>query len=93
MDAENLLYELPDLAVSTGSACSTMAGEPSHVLKAMGRSAVETAATFRLGIGRTTTEAEARYAAAQIITAYRRLTAGNETAEILGKTIQHNRVS
>lgn len=93
IDAEDLLHELSGLAVSTGSACSTMAGEPSHVLKAMGRSAVETAATIRLGVGRQTTEAETRYAATQIIAAYCRLTVGNETTEIPGKTIQHNRIS
>lgn len=44
------------IAVSSGSACSQ--GTPSHVLKALGRSRQEAAASIRFGLGRHTTEAE-----------------------------------
>jgi cysteine desulfurase len=42
--------------VSSGSACS--AGSPSHVLRALGRSRLEAAASIRFGLGRDTTEGE-----------------------------------
>ena len=42
--------------MSSGSACSQ--GTPSHVLKALGRSRQEAAASIRFGLGRHTTEAE-----------------------------------
>ena len=44
------------IAVSSGSACSQ--GSPSHVLKALGRSRTEAAATIRFGLGRGTTASE-----------------------------------
>jgi cysteine desulfurase len=46
----------PVVAVSSGSACST--GQPSHVLRALGRSAAQAASSVRFGLGRGTTEAE-----------------------------------
>lgn len=76
VDVEDLLHQLPDLALSTGSACSSMKSEPSHVLRAMGRSAEEAAATIRLGLGRPTAFAEVTYAAQQIINAYRKIRTG-----------------
>lgn len=44
------------VALSSGSACSS--GKPSHVLKAIGRSKAECAASLRFGIGRSTTDAD-----------------------------------
>lgn len=75
IEAEDLLHELSDLALSTGSACSSMSGEPSHVLKAMGRNSIEIARAVRLGIGRPTTAVEIVYAADQIVASYLRLRA------------------
>jgi cysteine desulfurase len=72
MDAEELLFELPDLALSTGSACSSLAGEPSHVLRAMGLGAEAVAATVRIGIGRQTIEAEIDYAVGRLVEVCRR---------------------
>ncbi len=48
------------IAVSSGSACSQ--GSPSHVLKALGRSREEAAASIRFGLGRHTSETEIRQA-------------------------------
>lgn len=61
-----LLMELKDLAISTGSACTTGSTEPSHVLKAIGLSDEKCMSTIRIGIGRSTTEAQAQYAAQRI---------------------------
>ena len=71
VDAADLLLDLPDLAVSTGSACSSIAGKPSHVLSAIGLSAEEAHASLRFGLGRTTTAEEVDTAAAWIIAAVR----------------------
>lgn len=61
-----LLMELKELALSTGSACTTGSTEPSHVLKALGHSDEMCMSTIRIGIGRNTTEEEARYATDRI---------------------------
>lgn len=58
VDAEALLSRLPDVAMSTGSACSSSAIEPSHVLLAMGLSDEEAESSVRIGLGRGTTEEE-----------------------------------
>lgn len=67
VDAEALLSRLrDDVAMSTGSACSSSAIEPSHVLLAMGLSAEQAQSSIRVGLGRSTT-------AEQIAEAVRRL--------------------
>lgn len=71
LDAADLLLDLPDLALSTGSACSTGSPEPSHVLRAIGLSPEEAYGSLRFGLGRGTTEDEIDRAAARIIEAIR----------------------
>ncbi|WP_246148159.1 cysteine desulfurase family protein [Skermanella pratensis] len=66
-DAADLLLDLPDLALSTGSACSSGEGGPSHVLLAMGRSAEEAFGSIRVGLGRFTTEDEVDRVAARLM--------------------------
>ena len=61
-----LVTELRDFAMSTGSACSTGTGNPSHVLKAMGLSDEEAYATLRVSLGRFTTNEEVEFAGQQI---------------------------
>lgn len=55
LDAADFLLDLPELAISTGSACSSLAAEPSHVLRAIGLSAEDAHASLRFGLGRFTT--------------------------------------
>lgn len=57
--------DLEGIAVSTASACQSGASEPSHVLVAMGR-VLESGATMRLSLGRTTTEEDINNVAAII---------------------------
>jgi len=52
-----------DVAVSSGSACTTAAVLPSHVLKAVGLSDADTHSSMRIGIGRFTREDEVTRAA------------------------------
>ncbi len=60
-DIEDLIADWNDLAVSTGSACTSATREPSYVLRALGRSDEQAHNSVRFGIGRFTTEAEIEY--------------------------------
>ena len=73
VDSESLLMAVPEIAFSSGSACTSASVEPSHVLRALGIG--EDAAHFsvRFGLGRTTTEEEIDYAASRLVAAVRRL--------------------
>jgi cysteine desulfurase len=68
-----IIEALPDLCVSTGSACSSAAIEPSYVLGALGLSDAEAARTLRIGIGRFTSPADIDYAAAALSAAHAKL--------------------
>ncbi|WP_225772399.1 cysteine desulfurase family protein [Inquilinus sp. Marseille-Q2685] len=70
-DAADLLLDLPDPALSTGSACSTGSPEPSHVLRAIGLSPEEAYGSLRFGLGRGTSEADVDRAAARLAEAVR----------------------
>jgi cysteine desulfurase len=61
--ADRLMQAIPELCVSTGSACSSAAIEPSYVLRAMGLSDHAAARTLRLGLGRFTSAADIDFAA------------------------------
>jgi cysteine desulfurase len=58
LHADDMALDLSGIAYSSGSACNSMNPKPSHVLKAMGVSDQLARATLRLGMGRSTTEAE-----------------------------------
>ncbi len=73
IDAEALLMSMPELALSTGSACSSAAVEPSHVLRAIGLSEELARSAVRFGLGRFNTEEEIEYAAGRICEAVARL--------------------
>jgi len=66
IDDEALLARLPDIAVSTGSACASAVSGPSPVLLAMGQSSEQAGAAIRVSLGRFTTEEDVRYAARRI---------------------------
>ena len=58
VDGDALLTGLSDVAVSPGAACSSASKEPSHVLRAIGRSDALARASIRFGLGRSNTDAE-----------------------------------
>lgn len=68
--AEALMREAPELCMSTGSACSSAAVEPSYVLRALGLDEDAAARTLRLGIGRFTSAAEIDTAADLLLQAH-----------------------
>lgn len=75
VDGEALRFGLPGLAISGGSSCSSGSGEPSYVLRALGRSDVEAAATIRFSVGSTTSEEAIDSAARQVAAEVARLRA------------------
>ncbi len=63
VEAESLLIalDLEDIAVSTGSACSSGTLEPSHVLRAMGLATHRTQNSIRMSLGAGNTDEEVDY--------------------------------
>ncbi len=75
VEGESLLMGISDIAVSSGSACTSASLEPSHVLRSMQVGDDLAHSSIRFGIGRFTTKEEVDYAADKVIEAVRRLRA------------------
>ena len=73
VEGEALLMALPELALSSGSACTSATPEPSHVLKALGVGAARAHSAVRIGLGRGTTADDVDRAAERIVFEVRRL--------------------
>jgi cysteine desulfurase len=73
IEGESLLMALKDVAISSGSACTSASLEPSYVLRAIGADEDLAHSSIRFGIGRFTTEAEVDYTAEKCIQHAQRL--------------------
>ena len=73
VDGESLLIGISDIAVSSGSACTSASGTPSHVLSAIMRSDPVPSASIRFGLGRFTTDDDIDYAIEKFVAVVRHL--------------------
>lgn len=73
VDGESLLIGIGDIAFSSGSACSSASGTPSHVLRAIMGSETVPSASIRFGLGRGTTDDEIDYTIGKFVSVVRHL--------------------
>ncbi|KAG8895606.1 cysteine desulfurase [Tulasnella sp. 403] len=73
VEGESLLMALKDVALSSGSACTSASLEPSYVLRALGAAEDMAHSSLRFGMGRFTTEAEVDYVVERITATVNRL--------------------
>jgi cysteine desulfurase len=73
VEGESLLMGINDIAVSSGSACTSATLEPSYVLKALGAGDELAHSSIRFGLGRFNTQAEVNYVATKIVDVVKRL--------------------
>jgi len=73
VEGESLLMGINDIAVSSGSACTSATLEPSYVLKALGAGDDLAHSSIRFGLGRFNTQAEVDYVARRVIDTVKRL--------------------
>lgn len=73
VEGEGLMMAIPNIAVSSGSACTSASLEPSYVLKALGRSDELAHSSIRFGLGRFTTEEDVDYVIEKMIAGVRKL--------------------
>ncbi|MFZ0632478.1 MAG: IscS subfamily cysteine desulfurase [Acidobacteriaceae bacterium] len=73
VDSESLMMGLRDVALSSGSACTSAAIQPSHVLRALGLSEEAAHSSLRFGLGRFNTEEEVDFIAERLIDVVRKL--------------------
>ena len=73
VEGESLLMGINDVAVSSGSACTSASLEPSYVLKAIGASDELAHSSIRFGLGRWNTAEEVDYVVAKLASVVRRL--------------------
>lgn len=77
VQGEALMMSLKDIALSSGSACTSASPEPSYVLRAVGQSDELAHGSLRFGLGRFTTAEQVDYAAGEVVRAVERLRALN----------------
>jgi cysteine desulfurase len=90
VEGEAMMLSMPDLAVSSGSACSSANLRPSYVLEALGKRKDLIHTSIRFGLGRFTTEAEIELAITQVVDAATKLRKLSPLWELLEKGVDVN---
>ncbi|GJJ12348.1 hypothetical protein Clacol_006589 [Clathrus columnatus] len=89
VEGESLLMALKDVALSSGSACTSASLEPSYVLRALGAAEDLAHSSLRFGIGRFTTEAEIDYVVNKIIETVQKLRDMSPLWEMVQEGLPH----
>ncbi|MCE5327971.1 MAG: IscS subfamily cysteine desulfurase [Planctomycetaceae bacterium] len=85
VEGEALMLKMRDVAVSTGSACTSASLEPSHVLAGIGVGDDLAHSSLRFSLGKSTTEGEVDYVIAKVVTAVQQLREMSPLYEIATK--------
>ncbi|OSX65600.1 hypothetical protein POSPLADRAFT_1065307 [Postia placenta MAD-698-R-SB12] len=93
VEGESLLMALKDIALSSGSACTSASLEPSYVLRALGAAEDMAHSSLRFGIGRFTTEAEIDYVVDKIVAVVQRLRDMSPLWEMVQEGIDINTIN
>ena len=91
VEGESLLMGINDIAVSSGSACTSAAIEPSYVLRALGVREDLAHSSIRFGLGRFNTEEEVDYVADRVVETVGRLRELSPLYDVARKDIQPGR--
>jgi cysteine desulfurase len=73
VEGESLLMALKEIALSSGSACTSASLEPSYVLRALGTDEALAHSSIRFGLGRFTTDDDVQFAIDRVVKHVRRL--------------------
>jgi cysteine desulfurase len=87
VEGESMLMGISDIAVSSGSACTSASLEPSHVLRSMDVGEDLAHSSIRFGIGRFTTEAEVDHVIERVVSVVQRLRAMSPLYEMVQEGI------
>ncbi|KAI0928955.1 hypothetical protein AcV7_008709 [Taiwanofungus camphoratus] len=93
VEGESLLMALKDIALSSGSACTSASLEPSYVLRALGAAEDMAHSSLRFGMGRFTTEAEIDYVVEKIVSVVQRLRDMSPLWEMVQEGIDINTIN
>lgn len=92
VEGESLIMGLKDLAVSSGSACTSASLEPSYVLRALGVNEELAHTSIRFGIGRFTTEVEVDYARKVVVDQVKKLRAMSPLWEMVQEGVDLSKI-
>ncbi|KAF8201784.1 pyridoxal phosphate-dependent transferase [Pholiota molesta] len=92
VEGESLLMALKDIALSSGSACTSASLEPSYVLRALGAAEDMAHSSLRFGIGRFTTEAEVDFVVEHIVRTVHKLREMSPLWEMVQEGIDINSI-
>lgn len=87
IDSEVLLSKIRDIAISTGSACTSASLSPSHVLTALNKERKQISATLRISFGRFTTEDEIDYVIKRLKESIKELREESRISELIKEKI------
>jgi cysteine desulfurase len=93
VEGESLMLGIKEIAVSSGSACTSASLEPSYVLAALGVDAGTAHSSIRFGLGRSTTEEEIDYVATRVIAEVKRLRELSPLYEMVQAGIDLNQIN